>query len=508
MLRQFLDRQLDYIHRHPRLQKFAPVLNALDTFLFEAKTATKTGPHIRDSVDLKRWMFIVVLALIPTILMAIWNSGLQEFVYGSGNYELMNEYLSASTSGQNYWGFIQKDNRYLSILYMGLAAFLPVVFVSYAVGGAVEAIFACIRGHDIAEGFLVTGILFPLVLPSTIPLWMVALGVAFGIILSKELFGGTGMNIFNPALICRCLLFFAFPSRMSGDIWVGSNPTLIAESLKQMNDRSHISELDGYSQASPLSFVNISGDIARVHVDAIASNMMGASVETYSVILQQFSKWKFALHESVEWAQLSANQLKAFVTMPFSQGGLGLAPENFKAAYDFATLKYEHGLFTDSNLFFGNHVGCFGETSTLACLLGAFILIITRVGSWRTMLGVALGAWITAYSFEVGAHVFGVDGGAWNPAKFTLPAYKHLLMGGMAFGLVFMATDPVSSCTLRASRWIYGAMIGALTVFIRIINPAYPEGMMLAILCANTFAPLIDHYSLIHYRRRKRVYTA
>lgn len=505
MLRAFLDRMQEKIQKHPFLKNLSPFFGAADTFLYETPQKTVHAPHIRDSVDLKRWMMLVVIALTPCIIMAIWNSGLQEFVYTSKDFSLLNEYLLASSSLGSYFDFIAKDNRYLQILQLGLASFLPVVFVSYAVGGAIEAIFACLRRHEIAEGFLVTGILFPLVLPPSIPLWMVAFGVAAGIILSKELFGGTGMNIFNPALVCRCLLFFAFPSRMSGDIWIGTNLAKVTESLKIMNDRAALGDLDGYSQTSPLSIMNISPEISRIHVDAIGSHTLGKSVENYDLIQMQFAKWKMANQEVAEWMHLSAAQLKSFLTSSLSSGGLGLASENFKAAYDFASLKFGLSHFTDGTLFFGNHMGSFGETSTLACLLGAFLLITFGIGSWRTMLGVALGAFVTAQAFNIGAHIIGPDHGAWNPAKFTLPAYKHLIMGGLAFGLVFMATDPVTAPGMRMARWLYGAFIGMLTVVIRIINPAYPEGVMLAILCANAFAPMIDRFAVQKYRRKKRV---
>lgn len=505
MLRHFLDRQLERVKNHPKLQHLMPLFSALDTFLYEAPLRTHSGPHIRDSVDLKRWMMMVVLAMTPAILMAIWNSGLQTFVYGSGSATIMNQYLLASSSFKSYTDFALQDNRWMEILKLGLMAFIPVMMVSYTVGGLVEVFFACIRRHEVAEGFLVTGMLFPLILPPTIPLWMVAVGVAFGVILSKELFGGTGMNIFNPALICRALLFFGYPSRMSGDIWIGSNSQEINTSLKTINAQVGLTELDGLTQTSPLSIMNISDHIARVHVDAIASNTLGDRVETYELIMSQFEKWKAVAGQSLEWTHLNATQLKAFLTAPLEQGGLGLSSEHFKAAYDFASLKFGLSHFTDSTLFFGNHMGCFGETSTLACLIGAIILIATRIGSWRTMLGVVLGALITAQMFDSGAHWIGQDYGAWNPAKFTLPAYKHLLMGGLAFGLVFMATDPVSSPSLSWARWVYGFLIGFLTVIIRIINPAYPEGVMLAILFANVFAPMIDHYTLKLYRRPFRV---
>lgn len=501
-LRRLLDRQKEFVKKHKLLAPAYPLVSAIDTFLFEPAINTVKRPHIRDAVDLKRWMILVVIAMIPAIFMAIWNTGVQEFVYASGSWPLMEEYLSSSSTFEAYINFVLKDSRYLSILQLGLIAFLPVVITSYTVGGMVEGFFAYIRKHEIAEGFLVTGMLFPLVLPPSIPLWMVALGVAVGIIVGKELFGGTGMNILNPALTCRAFLFFGFPNRMSGDVWVGTHITKVAESLKKINNDAQLSDLDGLSQSTPLSFLNITESIKTVQVDAIASNTIGSKVATFDVIMQQFSRWQSALGQSLEWTHLSASQLKAFVTSPIMQGGLGLAPENYKAAYDFASLKYGLGHFNDATLFFGNHMGSMGETSTLACLLGAVFLILTRIASWRSMAGVLIGIFATASLFNLFAQ-FNPDQGAWASAKFTLPAYKHLLMGGVAFGLVFMATDPVSSPGHRWGRWIYGFLIGFLTVVIRLINPAYPEGIMLSILFANVFAPLIDHYVLTFYRRRR-----
>lgn len=214
MLRQFLDWQLS-MTKSGKLQWFHPIVAALDTFLYEPAQRTKTAPYIRDAVDLKRWMTLVIVSLIPCIFMSIWNTGLQKMVYASGNWQLMDEYLSASSSLQSYFTFATKEARHWTILWEGSKAFIPVMLISYIVGGFWEILFAAVRKHDIAEGFLVTGMLYALILPPTIPYWMVAFGVSAGVVLGKELFGGPGMNIFNPALVCRCFLFFTFPSKIA-----------------------------------------------------------------------------------------------------------------------------------------------------------------------------------------------------------------------------------------------------------------------------------------------------
>lgn len=502
MLRRLLDYQLSLTEKGKPLHKLRPVIEAADTFLYEAPLNTKKGPHIRDAVDMKRWMVIVVFALIPCLLAAIWNTGLQNFVYTSGDYKLMNEYLSGANSLQGYLDFAFKDNRFLTIIKEGLIALLPVVIITYAVGGLCEALFAIVRGHDISEGFLVTGILYALILPSTIPYWMVAVGVAIGIILSKEVFGGAGMNIVNPALACRAFLFFTFPGKMSGDVWVGTNTTQTRESLLKMNQEAHTDALDGYSQATHLARFNITPEIKRIHVDAIASNDLGTQVSTYPVLEQRFQQWNEAGHHQATLTKLEPDQLRQFVTTPLQEGGLGLAPGNYEDAYHFASLNYQLGHNGDWNCFLGDRLGCMGETSVLACLIGAIILIWTGVGSWRTMAGMTLGAFLTALLFEMGTRLLSGDQGAWNPAAFTFPAYKHLLLGGLAFGIVFMATDPVSSPSRKLARWIYGALAGVVTIIIRLINPAYPEGVMLAILMANVFAPLIDYY-VVRYERKR-----
>ncbi len=500
MLRKILDYQLSLTEKGKPLHKMRPLIDAVDTFLYEAPLNTKRSPHIRDAIDVKRWMLIVVFALLPCILMALWNTGVQSFVYSSGDYKLMNEYLESATTFNGYMNFAAKDNRYLTILGMGITAFLPIIIISYAVGGLCEALFAVVRGHEISEGFLVTGILYALILPSTIPYWMAAIGIAAGVILGKEVFGGSGMNIVNPALACRAFMFFTFPGKMSGDVWAGTNPTLIRESLIKMNTEAKTTAPDGYSQATPLAHYNVSHDIKRIHVDAIASNNLGRQVETYPAIEKSFEHWKTTGHEG-QLTQLDADQLKQFVTAPVPDGGLGLNPGNYDDAYHLASLSYGLGHTGNWNLFFGDRLGSMGETSVFACILGAIFLIWTGVGSWRTMAGMALGALLTALLMQYGSHL-GSETGAWNPAVFGFPAYKHLLLGSLAFGIVFMITDPVSSPGMNLSRWIYGALAGVVTIVIRTINPAYPEGVMLAILMANVFAPLIDYYVVQYDRRR------
>lgn len=505
MLRKILDYQLSFFEKGRFLHPLKPFVSAGDVFFYESLECTKKGPHIRDAVDLKRWMTMVIFALFPCILMAIWNTGLQKFIYTSGDYRLMDEYFSSSATFTGYLDFVMKENRFFMILQLGAMAFFPVMLISYMVGGLWEGIFACIRKHDIAEGFLVTGMLYPLMLPPTIPYWMVVVGVSAGVIIGKELFGGTGMNILNPALTCRAFLFFTFPNKMSGDVWVGTNPTHVLQSLSQINREGALEGFDGYSQATPLAIYNITDEIKRIHVDAIASNSVGTKVGTFEILQKKFDYWNAFGGHHFSFGELSAEQMRDFVTAPLVKGGLGLAPENYQAAYEFASLQYGMGRLSDAHFFFGDMLGSMGETSVFACVLGALFLIYTGVGSWRTMVAVGLGAFFSAFLFQLGAESIGIDGGAWNTAKFAFPAYKHLLLGGLAFGLVFMATDPVSSPGMNRAKWIYGLLIGVIVMIIRAINPAYPEGTMLAILLGNVFAPLIDHYTVRSYRRVHRV---
>ena len=505
-----MDYQLSFVDKGKPLHFLRPLVTAGDTFLYEAPLNTKKGPHIRDAIDIKRWMILVVVALIPCILWAFWNTGLQAVVYSSGDFKLMDSYLASTQSFSDYFAFIGKDNLWMSVLNQGFFILFPVILVSYAVGGIFEALFAVVRGHEISEGFLVTGILYALILPPTIPLWMVAVGVAIGIIFSKEVFGGAGMNIVNPALACRAFLFFAYPGKMSGNVWVGSNPATIRGSLLKMNQDSGLGPLDGYSQATKLAQFNVPPEIKRVHIDAIATNNLGENIGTFETIKAQFAKWTTTSEQTATLGELTKDQMHSFVTTPFAEGGLGLSPGYYEDAYNFSSLNYGFGHNSDASFFFGDMLGSMGSTSAFCCLLGALFLIWTGIGSWRTMIGMFLGAFITASIFQLASTFLGADSGAWAPAQFGFPAYKHLILGGLAFGAVFMATDPVSSPDMYAAKWIYGLFCGLVTVVIRVINPAYPEGVMLAILMGNVFAPLFDYYAAIYYRKRRisRVRTA
>ena len=353
------------------LEKFYPFYEALDTFLLTPGKTAKKAPHVRDSVDLKRVMIFVVIALIPALLMGIYNVGHQMSLAKGITPSLVDCFIQGS------WKV------------------LPIILVSYAAGGFWEALFAVTRKHEINEGFLVTGILFALVLPPTIPLWQVAVGISFGVVIGKEIFGGTGMNIMNPALTARAFLFFAYPAQISGDaVWAA---------------------VDGFTKATPLAVI-------------------------------------------------------------------ATAPKGMTAVNVLA----EHG-YTFKNMFLGFIPGSIGETSALACLLGLVFLLITRVASWRIVAGSVLGVIIMSF-------VCSIFSGSDSLVFFSLPPYWHLVLGGFAFGSIFMATDPVSSSATDTGRWIYGFLIGVLVVLIRTVNPAYPEGVMLAILFMNVFAPLIDHF--------------
>ncbi len=380
-LHDFLKKNEHHFMKGGKLEKFYPVYEMHETILFTTKTVTSSSVHVRDALDTKRLMILVVISLIPCVLMAAYNTGLQE----------------ALALGQ-------PTDNFLGLFGSGLLTILPIIIVSYVAGGFWEVLFAIIRRHEVNEGFLVTGILFPLILPATIPLWQVAVGMSFGVVIGKEIFGGTGMNVLNPALTARAFLYFSYPIQISGDkVWVVHQ----ADKL-----------VDGFSGATPL---------------AVAATTPGG--EQASDILGQFSYM----------------------------------------AYDM------------KNMFLGFVPGSIGETSVLACLIGALILIVTGVASWRVMISVLIGAVVTALGLNLLA-------GPNLPGILTLSPQAHLVMGGLMFGAVFMATDPVSASRTNTGKYIYGFMIGLLTVLIRVWNPAYPEGAMLAILFMNIFAPLIDHY--------------
>ena len=368
------------------LERWYPLYEATDSFLFHSSRITKVAPHVRDAVDYKRIMIIVIFALIPCVVMALWNTGYQ------ANSGL--EQMGLSSPG-GWRGDIMAlvgcdPSSMLSNFLHGALYFLPIYLVTVIVGSVWEVLFNIIRGHEMSEAFLVTSLLFPLTLPPTVPLWQVALGISFGVIFAKEVFGGVGRNFMNPALASRAFIFFAYPARMSGDkVWTA---------------------VDGFTGATPIGM--------------IAGSEPGQAM---------------------------------------------------------ATLDYSWG-----QAFIGSIPGSMGETSTLACLLGVALLLITGVASWRIMLSMVLGGLFMAT-------VFYVVPGTGNPL-LEIPPHWHLVMGGFAFGLTFMATDPVSAAQTRLGMWIYGGFIGVLAIAIRVANPAYPEGVMLAILLGNILAPLLDYF--------------
>lgn len=376
-LRDRLEKLKPLFEEGGKFHKLYPLYEAADSFLYTSGEPTRRGPHVRDGIDLKRTMMTVVWALLPCTLFGMWNAGRQAGLAAGQDPSLLQAWLA------------------------GLAMFLPLYVVTMAVGGGIESVFAAIRKHEINEGFLVTGLLIPLIVPPGLPLWQLALGTAFGVVIGKEVFGGTGMNVLNPALTTRLFLFFAYPAQISGDaVWVAGREAWI----------------DGISGATPL-------------------------------------------------AQL--------------YGGAGpaalLAPNGDSLAW------------TDA--FLGFLPGSFGETSALCCLLGAAVLVLSRIGSWRVMLGCLLGlAGMASLLNLVHALVPATS------SYLAVPWYWHAVLGGFAFGTVFMATDPVSAAQTDRGRWLYGVLIGVLTVLVRVLNPAYPEGMMLAIIFMNIFAPVIDHY--------------
>ncbi|MBN2683315.1 MAG: NADH:ubiquinone reductase (Na(+)-transporting) subunit B [Bacteroidales bacterium] len=392
-LRRYLDKIKPNFEKGGKLYKFKSVFEGFETFLFVPNKTTFTGSHVRDAIDMKRTMIIVVMALMPAMLFGMWNVGYQ-----------------------HYTALGLEETLPLTFWY-GFLKVLPLILVSYIVGLGIEFAFAQIRGHEINEGFLVSGMLIPLIVPVTIPLWMVAVATAFAVIIGKEVFGGTGMNIVNPALTARAFLFFAYPKQMSGEIWVSG---LEGEKL-----------VDGYSGATAMAQATTTID-------------MNKSLEV-------------------------AKQVGDSDLVSSLQSQIGATIDGLPSAYD---------------AFMGWIPGSIGETSTLAILLGAIVLIFTGIGSLRIMLSVFAGGFLMGLLLNAVAV---------NP-YMEIDAYYHLLIGGFAFGAVFMATDPVTASQTARGKIIYGFLIGVIAVIIRVLNPAYPEGMMLAILLMNVFAPLIDHY--------------
>ena len=371
-LRNLVDKIKPTFEKGGKLGFLHSTFDAFETFLFVPNTVTKKGAHVRDCVDLKRVMIMVVLALVPAMLFGIWNTGYQHsLAFGLD------------------WGFGD-------IVLYGLVKVLPLYVVAYLVGLGIEFVSAQIQGHEVNEGYLVSGMLIPLIVPVDVPLWMLAIAVAFAVIIGKEVFGGTGMNIWNPALLTRAFLFFSYPSKMSGEtVWTGGVTRFMNEGVAYQAGNGLV---DGFSGATPL---------ANPTLDNLAPKFM--------------------------------------------------------------------------DMVIGSVPGSVGETSVIAILLGAILLIWTGVASWKIMVSSVIGGLAIGYlGYAVGAT--------------DLPGYYQLVMGGFLFGTVFMATDPVTSAQTECGKWIYGFLVGALAVTVRIWNPGYPEGMMLAILLMNTFAPLIDHY--------------
>ncbi len=385
-LRNILDKMEPHFHKGGKYENWYALYEAADTIFYTPGHVTKAAAHIRDAVDLKRMMILVWMCTFPAILIGLYNVGLQA---NMGMAEL------GMTEVEGWRGAIAgaltgfDANSVWDNIIHGAVYWLPIYAVTFVVGGFWEVLFAMKRGHEVNEGFFVTSILFSLILPATIPLWQVALGISFGVVIGKEVFGGTGKNFLNPALTGRAFLFFAYPAQMSGDaIWTA---------------------VDGFSGATPLGLAALGG------VDAIMA-------------------------QGVSW-------MDAF---------LGFIP------------------------------GSVGETSTLAILIGGAVILFARIAAWRIVAGVFLGMVATSTLLNV----IGSDS---NP-MFAMPFYWHFVLGGFAFGMMFMATDPVSSSMTNVGKWYFGALVGIMVVLIRVVNPAFPEGMMLAILFANLFAPLIDNF--------------
>lgn len=399
-LRSLFDRIEPQFTQGGRLAKLYPVYEMIESFLYTPRTVTTAAPHARSYVDMKRIMTYVVLATIPAILFGLYNTGFQT------NQALAQLGPDAATGWRidllTALGVSLDANSILPSMLHGLLYFLPIYVTTVVVGGIWEVIFATVRRHEVNEGFLVTSMLYALILPASTPLWQVALGISFGVVIGKEVFGGTGKNFLNPALVGRAFLYFAYPASMSGNtVWT---------------------PLDGFSGATALG-----------------------------------------------------------ITAAEGHGALA-----------------DYGI-TWMDAFLGFIQGCIGETSTLACLLGLVFLLVTRIANWRLVVGCMIGM----MAFSTLLNLIGSDT---NP-MFAMPWYWHLVIGGYAFGLVFMVTEPVSASHTNVGRYIYGALIGVMVVLIRVLNPAFPEGMMLAILFGNVFAPLIDHFVVqANIKRRVKRY--
>lgn len=469
---------------------FKTTIEAIRSFFFENTDEAATGPQIRDSYDVKRMMMLVVYALLPCTIAAIINTGLQAHIFNSFNGQLFLSYTQASTSFISLFHFILI--HIWPILTAGLKIVLPSLILVYLTGGFVEIIFASVHKKPLSEGFLVTGLLITLILPPTLPYWMIIIGTAIGLILGKELFGGTGMNILNPALVCRCFLFFTFPAYMSGEVWVGTTSYKARKSIVEIKKTTSSPYATGQTL---LAVASAPSQVRRIHIEAmnLARGYPSFFRKTIVNLLHQYDP-------SLSIDSLSETELLQFVT---AQKGLMLDQEFYPQAMTFSYLSTGEGNWSDQNLFIGNQLGSLGETSTFACLLGALFLLVCGIASWRIMLGVLIGAYVTSLLFQYGTYLAPYHG-LFLPAHYSFPAYKQLLLGGLAFGLVFMATDPVSSPTLSSARWAYGLLIGILTIVIRVVNPAFAEGVMLAILFGNVFAPLFDRLALNVFTRREQ----
>ena len=428
-IRDSFDKVKPHFEKGGKWEKLFFVFEAFETFFFvPATTASSTGVQIRDAVDMKRLMNTVIVSMIPCLLFGIWNVGHQHFL------ALGQE----STLGAKFL--------------FGAIKVIPIVIVSYTSGLATEFIFATIRRHPINEGFLVTGMLIPLVVPATIPLWQVAMATIFAVVVAKEAFGGTGMNVLNVALTARAFLYFAYPSEISGDVWTALPM-----------DKTEI--VSGYSGATPLAIAS------EANSESIASR--NATEELFLKKTDDPSSENNTLYDAALQKSTALNNKQLVMNRLESH--------------------WDSDMYRFNNMFFGFIPGSIGETSTLMCLIGAFILIFTGVGSWKIIFSVFAGAYGMGMVFNlIGANEY-----------MMLPAHYHLVIGGLAFGAVFMATDPVTAAQTEAGKWVYGLFIGMLTVIIRVLNPAYPEGIMLAILLMNVFAPLIDYYVVKANKKRR-----
>ena len=411
-LRNVLDKVHPLFAKGGILEVAYPMYEALDTFLYTPGEVASGKTHVRDGIDLKRMMITVVMALVPVTLFGMWNVGYQansaiEKMEAAGIEHVGDWHYTI----YNAIGFANDPSNITANIVLGAIFFIPIYGVCMFVGGHIELVFSVLRGHEINEGFLVTGLLFPLTLPASIPLWQVALGIAFGVIVAKEVFGGTGRNFLNVALTSRAFLYFAYAGQISGDkVWTA---------------------VDGFSGATAL------GQMANAQPQAGVVNPAVDSLSSVSYLWGQ---------ESITWM----------------------------------------------STFLGTIQGCVGETSALLCIVGAGILIATGIGSWKIMAAVIAGVIGTTLLMN-GVTMISPEALDANP-MLGVPFYWHLTIGGLAFGLVFMATDPVSASMTDKGKWFYGALIGFMTVLIRVVNPAFPEGIMLAILFGNVFAPLIDYY--------------